>query len=284
MVCSSRAALSDCLKQKVNKTNWLPQRVLPVMWESMMRPKGRFNSDTSCACRPRPHYWEGFPLWHDQSQPPVADAQTQRRSCPLRVPDPRDMCRTLLWLWLQQVLPTQRWLLHPPHLWPERQQDLLGRLDGTRVQQRFVTNAQPADQWDWEGFGGSLSRLHSGARLCRQGWGLMGQWLALYRESWGQGKGSFCLALKSWREYWALSRCVLSLIIHIFALGKKTQPTDFNGISAADFKKDFPFGAELQDKQEGETCFRADLASVKLWCLRSPRLVCSTWDHVQHVY
>lgn len=82
--------------------------------------------------------------------------------------------------------------------------------------------------------------------------------------------------LKSWREYWALSRCVLSLIIHIFALGKKTQPTDFNGSSAADFKMDFPFGAELQDKQEGETCFKADLASVKLWCLKSPRLVCST--------
>lgn len=73
-------------------------------------------------------------------------------------------------------------------------------------------------------------------------------------------------------KYWALSRCVLSLIIHIFALGKKTQPIDFNGSSAADFKKDFPFGAELQDKQEGETCFRADLASVKLWCLKSPRL------------
>lgn len=77
-------------------------------------------------------------------------------------------------------------------------------------------------------------------------------------------------------ECWALSRCFLALIIRIFALGKKTQPTDFNGSSAADFKKDFPFGAELQDKQEGETCFKADLASVKLWCLKSPRLVCST--------
>lgn len=74
-------------------------------------------------------------------------------------------------------------------------------------------------------------------------------------------------------KYWALSRCgVLSLIIHIFALRKKTQPIDFNGSSAADFKKDFPFGAELQDKQEGETCFRADLANVKLWCLKSSRL------------
>lgn len=161
MVCSFRAALSYFPEQKINKTNWRLACKARELWcGRRWYLREVLTLISLLPPRSRSHYWEGIPLWHDQSQPSVADFETQHRSCPLWVSNPCNLCRTLLWLWLQQVLSTKRWLLHSPYLWPERQQNLLGRLDGTRMQQRFVTHAwSPDEQRVWIGFECIVSRL-----------------------------------------------------------------------------------------------------------------------------
>ncbi len=81
----------------------------------------------------KPH-WESVPLWHDQPKWTMAETAPQRPHRSVWVPDPGHLRWTLLRLWLQQVLPATWRVLWTLHLWPEWQQDLPGRMDGSWLQ------------------------------------------------------------------------------------------------------------------------------------------------------